>query len=290
MSEQEQYTGEEAVEDVRTLVETIESTHPAPFVRAGGRFDFYESVQSRLDECAGDGCSERELRDALSALAARVQDGHTFVVWPTPDGSIPVRLDFLDGEVRVTAVRGDVSDELVGARLLRVDDVEQETLVRRQARLEGSETPHGDTVNLALSLRNWRSMASLLDRDDSPDRATFEFERPDDHVHRETVGPTESNDDWRAPSSLDRPESGGWPTYRMLPDRDAAWLRVPSMSDYRERFESRGEDIDERRRGHARRLYETANGESAPEDFAETLDGIPSAVQVFRDLAAEMEA
>jgi len=289
MSQQEQYTGEEAVEDVRTLVETIESTHPAPFVRAGGRFAFYESLQSRLNECAGEGCSERELRESLSALAARVQDGHTFVVSPMADGSIPVRLDFLDGGVRVTAVRGDVSDELVGARLLRVDDVEQETLVRRQASLRGSETPHGDTANLALSLRNWRSMGALLDRDDSPDRATFEFERPDGRVHRETVGPTDSDSDWRAPSSLDRPESGGWPTYRMLPGRNAAWLRVPSMTDYREQFEYRGEDIDERRRNHARQLYETANGESAPGDFAETLDGIPSAFEVFRDLATEME-
>lgn len=265
MSDRSRLDHDEVVEDVREFVVTVESTHPAPFVRAGGRFAYYSEVQSLLDEVPADGWSERQLREALGGLAAEIRDAHTFVPWATADGEIPVRLGVVDGDVRVRAVRDENRMDLVGSTLGGVDGVDFDTLRRRQARLRGSETPHGDLLNLALSLSNWRSMAPLLDREDPPDEATFEFETPGGTRSRERLGPTAASDvEWVAPSTLERPTSGGWPTYRLLPECDAAWLRIPSMSDYREQFEYRRESLDE------------------------TLEGIPAALDVFRDLSAEM--
>jgi len=288
MSDRTSLTRDDAVEDVRAFVAAIESTHPAPFVRAGGRFEYYSRLQSRLDDLPDDGCSERRLRTALAGLAAAVRDAHTFVVWPMADGEIPVRLGVVDGDVRVRAVREGGRRELVGATLRRVEGIDRDTLRRRQQRLRGSETPHGDLVTLALSLRNWRSMAELLDRDECPDRATFEFESPDGTVYRETLTPSTTDDEWVGPSTLDRPTSAGWPTYRLLPDRDAAWLRVPSMSDYREHFEYRGDGFDDGTRDRARSLCRAYTGEPAPDDFGEALNRVPSALEVFRELAADM--
>lgn len=278
----------DVVEDVRGFVATIAATHPAPFVRAGGRFAFYRRMQSLLDDVPAEGWSRPRLRVELAELAATVRDAHTFVSFPMADGELSVRLGVLDGEVRVRAVRSDRLRELVGSRLVAVDGVDRETLLARQRRLRGSETPHGDLVNLALSLRNWRSMAPLLDRDERPGRARFEFERPDGSTRGETLEPTSGDGEWLAPSRLERPGSGSWPAYRLLPEQNAAWLRIPSMSGYRENYEYRGEDLPERTREQARSLYREYTGDAAPGAFDEVLAGLPSALAVFRDLAGEM--
>jgi hypothetical protein len=289
MADRNHLEQDEVVEDVREFVAAIESIHPAPFVRAGGRFAYYREMQALLDEVPADGWSERRLHEALGALAAEVRDAHTFLPWDTADGRLPVRLGVVDDAVRVRAVDDEGDVGLVGATLRAVDGVDFDTLRRRQGRLRGSETPHGDLLNLALSLSNWRSMAPLLDRTESPEAATFEFETPDGTVFRETLGPTATADvEWAAPSTLDRPTSGGWPTYRLLPDRDAAWLRIPSMSDHREQFEYRREDLGERDEPHAKALYRAHTGQEPPDSLDETLEGIPAALDVFRDLAAEM--
>jgi len=290
MSDRNRLERDEVVEDVREFVGTIEATHPAPFVRSGGRFSYYSEMQSLLDEVPADGWPERRLLTELSGLAAEIRDAHTFVPWPMADGEIPVRLGVVDGEIRVRAVHDADRLALVGATLRQVDGVEIGALRRRQSRLRGSETPHGDLLNLALSLCHWRSMAQLLNRNDRPEEATFAFETPDGTAYRETLGPTNTDaTEWVGQSSLDRPTSQGWPAYRMLPDRDAAWLRIPSMSDYREHFEFRRDDLDEGGREHARSLYRTHTGEDPPDDFDEVLDGVPAALEAFRDLAAEMD-
>ncbi|WP_436910620.1 S41 family peptidase [Halosimplex marinum] len=290
MSSEAELTHDEAVADVRAFVDAIEATHPAPFVRAGGRFEYYERVQSTLDALPPEGPSKRRLREELAALAAAVRDAHTFVVHPMADGSIPLRLGAVDGDIRVRAVRSDERRSLVGARLRRVAGVGVDELLDRQRRLRGSETPHGDRTNLLLSLRNWRSMATLLAADDRPARATFEFRAPDGSAVRETFEPTTDGGEWVAPSTLDRPASEEWPTYRLLPERDAAWLRVPSMDGHREAFEYRRDGLDEHSRTRARSLCRAATGEPAPEDFDDALGGVPAALDVFRDLAGEMAA
>lgn len=88
---------EELVEDVREFVSTVEATHPAPFVRAGGRFEYFRRVQSTLDDLPSDGCRKRELRPRIAALAAAIRDSHTFVAHPMADHEIPVRLRVVDG-------------------------------------------------------------------------------------------------------------------------------------------------------------------------------------------------
>ncbi|QPV62966.1 hypothetical protein I7X12_20015 [Halosimplex litoreum] len=289
MAEDADLTHEAVLADVRTFVDVLEATHPAPFVGAGGRFAYYERVQSALDDVPSDGWPERGLQETVASLAAAVRDAHMFVVWPTADGTIPLRLGVVDGEIRVRSVREGVPESLVGSRLRRVDGVPVGELIERQARLRGSETPHGDLLNLALSLRNWRAMAPLLDRAERPDEATFAFEASDGTTRREPLEPTTGDGAERvAPSTLERPDSEAWPTYQLLPERDAAWLRIPSMSDHREAFQYRQGDLDEHARASARSLCRAATGEPDPDDFDEVLDKVPAALDLFRDLADEM--
>lgn len=290
MPDQAPVPRDDVVEDVRTFVATVESTHPDPFQRAGGRFAYFRLMQSLLDDLTAEEYSERELREELAGLAAALRDAHTFVAWPLADGEIPIRLGVVDGDVRVRAVRENGRQELVGTTLKRVEGIHRDALLRRQQRLRGSETPHGDLLNLTLSLRNWRAMATLLDRTERPGRATFEFENPDGTTYHETLEPTpEDRTKWRAPSTLDRPASGGWPVYRLLSEYDVAWLRIPSMIDYRENFEYRRDSLDERNREQVRSLCRAYTGEQAPDEVEDVLGRVPSALEAFRDLAAEME-
>ena len=291
MGSEPELTREEAVADVRAFVDAVESTHPAPFVRAGGRFAYYRKVQSVVDDLAREDPSERRLRDAVAGLAAAVRDAHTFVVYPKADGTLPVRLDAIDGEIRVRGVRDEDQRDLVGSRLRSVDGIAVGELLDRQGRLRGSETPHGVPVNLALSLENWRAMAALLQVETPSDRATFEFESPEGTTIQETIGPTAGDtQEWVAPSTLDRPASEGWPTYRLLPERDAAWLRVPSMNGYREAFESIDHHggLDERTRRAVQSLCRAYTGEPAPDEVEDALERLPAALEVFRGLAEEM--
>jgi len=293
MGSEAELTHDEAVADLRAFVDAVESTHPAPFARAGGRFGYYRRAQSIIDDLPGDGCTERTLREAVAGLASNVADYHTFVVHPEADGALPVSFGIVAGAIRVRAGDED-RRELVGARLRAVDGTSVADLVDRQGRLRGSETPHGDLGNLLRSLREWRSLPLLLDREGSPDRVPFEFELPEGTTRTETLGLTADGEPRSGPSSLDRPTSGGWPTYRFLPGRDAAWLRVPSMTDYREHYElfrdvfEELDALDGASLERARSLYSAHTGEPAPDDIDEAIDGIPSALSVFRDLASEM--
>ncbi|WP_167837295.1 S41 family peptidase [Halosimplex halophilum] len=296
MSSEAELTHDEAVADVRAFVDAVESTHPAPFARAGGRFTYYRRAQSVIDDLPTDGCSERALREVVAGLASNVAEYHTFVVHPAADGTLPVSLGIVDGAIRVRAAEADGRRELVGARLGSVDGTNVADLVGRQARLRGSETPHGDLGNLLRSLRKWRSLPLLLDREDSPDRVGFEFELPDGTTRTETLGPTADGESTVGPSTLDRPTSEGWPAYRLLPDRDAAWLVIPSMTDYREHYElfrdvlDDLDALDDETLERVRSLASAHTGEPAPDDIDDAIDGIPSALAIFRELAAEMAA
>lgn len=283
------------VEDARYLAETLEDAHPDPYAGHGGRVSFHRRLEELVRAIPEGGESVAAFYPRVAELAARVRDGHTDVIAPSPDdeatGRLPLGFRVVGSELYVDEVYDDVSQNLLGGRLLSVEGVPVSELVERVARLDGADNVFQDRIHLVLALRDVSPLRYLLDEPVSTPTVTVET--PDGATVERALAPVEADDSTDPVAELDAtvelPETGGEPVYRFLDaDRSTALLVVPDMFSYREAHEflrsvgyERGEEL-------ARDAYADTVGGSPPDDYAEVVAAIPSALDVLTDLAEAM--
>jgi hypothetical protein len=152
------YSQEELIEDARQIADIIESAHPDPYIRGGGKIAFHRRLHRLLNAIPKEGMTRDEFVRLLRPFIAAVGDAHTYL-WDDysvnnyAPGGVPLRFDIVEQSLYVAGVPNGMDRDLIGARLVSVEGVPLAELVERQKRLQGSENEYNTLL--------WLSMFSL---------------------------------------------------------------------------------------------------------------------------------
>jgi hypothetical protein len=273
------FSREELIEDAREMADILESTHPDPYIRGGGKIAFHRRLHHLLNSIPEDGMRRDAFVRLLRPFIAAVGDGHTRIgydygVNERAPGGVPLRFDIVEESLYVAGVPHEEDRDLIGALLVSVEGVPLDELCERQERLKGTENRYHTLQSLASQSLWYRAfMEDLLQEWEDSSRVTVELQLPSGEI-RELV--------FDLPQRMTRlhtPESqvtlccrtpSGFGYDFLDADGKTAYLRVDNMMHYREAYE----------------IWALAGSRPSTE---ESRARTPSATETFRDLVVEMK-
>ena len=293
-------TRQQALADIRSLSEVLESAHPDPYLAGGGKVAYHRRLQRLLRGIPESGLSTLELHARLQPFIASLGDGHTSLPFDsstrndTDPGGIPLYFEVLDQRLWVAAVTSGDHLDLIGTTLDAVEAVPFAELVQRESLQRGHDNVHHALSSLAGfgALYFAESLRRLVPEWEDSEQLTVRLRRPsgtlEDHYLRPGHGVGYPL--LRRKSRVELPKGKGSFAYHFLDEaRDVAFLRIDNMTSYREMFEYSRAVGSSGWESWARRVVERLYGETAPSDLGEVIAAIPSATETFSRLFGAMQ-
>lgn len=230
-------------------------------------------------------------------LVSSVRDGHTTIRAPRVNGSPRKRLwldfDAASRRLYVSGVYAAKDRTALGARVVAVEGVAFDELVRRQQKMRGFDNDYNNLAHLIATLSDGRGIADILDRADPPDEVRVEVELPDGSM-RVVVAALSA----QGPGEVFTPDSRvqvpsanaadlGW---GFLDEKHTvAYVRIDSAMRYREAFEVwRANGFSRNLEEHLQEVAAAATDGKPPETVDARIAAIPSATDVFGELFEAM--
>ena len=278
----------ELIEDTRQMLDFIESVHPQPYLKSGGKMAFHRRYQNILNAIPETGMSREDFRALLSPLLAAVGDGHTYVY---PDGpfdfaGIPLLFYVVQQELYVAAVLEEDHRQYLGARLRAVEGVGIDELVRRTQAYYGADNVYGTLVQLAnfeLFLAKKAVLEDLVPEWQDKSVVNILLQLPDGESRNVSLQAKPRLDPYfhRPQERLALPPLNGLEfCWGFLGSRkEVAYLRVLRMTKNRETYEKRASysDVTEEVFEFHRSVY---NNEENP-SFEKALSALPSLTESY---------
>ena len=274
------YTQDQLIEDVRQLAAIIETSHPDPFLRCGGRIEFYRVVNAILNAIPEEGMSKEGFMRLLRPLVAAIGDGHTQIwsTYRTSDfypGGIPLRFCVVETSLYVTHVKRK-DERLHGARLISVEGCTLSELMAAQRTLVGLENDYEVLLRLSeQSLWYEPYLAELLPDWEDHSHITVELRLATDEIERITFElPVRSSLLLGQSSSVEIPTVNragfGWDVMDATEfEQPICYLRIDHQGAFRE-------------------FREENSAVGADPMTPAQLAAIPSATEEFRDMVVAM--
>jgi len=274
------YTQDQLIEDVRQLAAIIETSHPDPFLRCGGRIEFYRVVNAILNAIPEEGMSKEGFIRLLRPLVAAIGDGHTQIwsTYRTSDfypGGIPLRFCVVETSLYVTHVKRK-DERLHGARLISVEGCTLSELMAAQRTLVGLENDYEVLLRLSeQSLWYEPYLAELLPDWEDHSHITVELRLATDEIERITFElPVRSSLLLGQSSSVEIPTVNragfGWDVMDATEfEQPICYLRIDHQGAFRE-------------------FREENSAVGADPMTPAQLAAIPSATEEFRDMVVAM--
>jgi hypothetical protein len=292
-------TRQQALADIRTLSEVLESAHPDPYSAGGGKVAYHRRLQRLMRGVPESGLSAAELHARLQPFIASLGDGHTSLPFDastrskTDPGGIPLYFEVVDQRLWVAAVASSDQLDLIGATLEAVEAVPFAELVQRESLQRGHDNAHHALSSLAGfgALYFAESLRRLVPEWEDSEQIIVRLRRPSGHSEDLLLRPGQgvAYPLLRRESKVDLPKEAGSFAYHFLDEaREIAFLRIDNMTSYREMFEYSRALGSSGWEGWARRLFERLHGETAPSDLGEVIAAIPSATETFSGLFRAM--
>jgi hypothetical protein len=286
------------IDDARQLLDTIEQTHPDPYLAGGGRIAWHRRFHAVLSSIPAEGLSREEFLRQLQPLVASIGDSHTGILAPALGSTpldLPLRFRFVEELLVVEQVARPELEPLLGASLVAIEGVPMQKLLDRQASIRGMENRYGHLALFSLRtlatrealgqvVPEWRTPGSLQVEVRTVDGQRLAREISLDDVVPETwsVLPTRVE----MPSTVDSDVA-----YTFLDDeKSTALLVISDLMKYREAIELWFADGLAQAEDMANAAYEHFNGAPAPADRESLLAGIPSATETIAGLVRQMQA
>jgi len=273
------FSRDELIEDARQLAQLLESAHPDPYIRGGGRIAFHRRLQRLLNAIPEGGMTRDEFVRLLRPFIAAVGDAHTDIwddyrVSDNTPGGVPLRFDIVGQSLYVSGAPDKEDSDLIGALLVSVEGVGLAELCERQRQVQGTENEY-HVLQLLAHQSLWYKpfLEELLPEWEDDSRVSVELQLPGGEVQELAFDlPQRMHRLHTSESQVALPstDDSGF-LYDFLDDeREIAYLRVDHMVGYREHHEAQA----------------AAGAESSTE---ETRARIPSATETFRSLVVDME-
>jgi len=283
-------TREQAVEDVRHVVRVLEETHPDPYAAFGGKVAFKLRAQDLLGAVPVDGLTRDELYTLLVPFLGALGDGHTSLRSPAAADGRPTRhlpLAFaVAADATFVAGAAPGHEDLIGARLVAVEDLPLAEFETRASRILPAENAYGVARAATRAVASTRYLHQLLGRDLDTLRLRLQtptgadVERPIPLLAAGDADPVRPARSWPA---LGGDSAAIW--WRYLDAERVGYLRLGSVVG-REAFEdARGrEDLPRYVADYYRRYLHRA----APADIDAAVAGVPCFTQSVADLLTRM--
>ncbi|HUU47116.1 MAG TPA: S41 family peptidase [Acidobacteriota bacterium] len=291
----ETYSRDQLIRDARQLLETIELTHPDPYINGGGRIAFHQRFQEVLRAIPASGMTQAEFYHLLLPCVAAIGDSHTGIrmegAGHEAGPGLPLGFRIIETDFIVGAVPDRQHEHLLGARLQSVAGISFGELVKRQGGLRGAENNYGRLAFLTRSLISKQGLIDLIP--EWTDRASIEsaFVLPDGKVVTATFPCpyAESSEPITPTTRQEIPSTASSDVAFEFVDanKQTGVLVIRSLMRYREAFESMFADGMTEAIAYAHEAYRHFHDSDPPADSAVLLTAIPSATET---LAAMIEA
>ncbi len=290
------YSKQELTEDSRELLHYLETMHPDPYYYSGGKVEFHRKFQAVLQSIPSEGMSRDEFIRLIRPLIASISDGHTRIVSrydynPSNPGGLPCELGSVEKDLYIKSVPSEKFKELIGSRILSVEGVPVKTIMKRLYSYQGIENDYHALLILKRYLRIKPYLSDLLPEWKNKTHINIEFLCKDGEKKQITfdLEKCEGIDDPGKSTSIVLPDTDkSYFNYGFLDkEKKTAVLKVDELTDYREMFESIAAKRDISK--DLKPIYERYNSEPAPDDQTKLLEGIPSAIELFKRMAKEMK-
>jgi len=286
------------IEDIQQLATTLESSHPDPYTKGGGKIAFHRRLHRLMLSMPEEGMTKEAFQKRLLPFVAAVGDGHTrihvnYMRDEQRPGGIPLLFTIIEKTLYVSGVVDEQQRHLIGSTLIAVEDVPFEELCERVTALRGTDNEYGALTLLEGKNYLWYAsqLAELIPEWKQND-VTVQLKMPTGEVHTMTFQtPITIESPLLMPeSAIEVPSTKACEfAYSFVDDhRKVALLRVDGMGGFRENFELVGLENQFQLDG-ARYFYRRYNERVAPEDKGELLQGIPSATETFTSLVIDMK-
>ena len=276
------YPRDQLIEDVRQLAAIIETSHPDPFLRCGGRIAFYRIVDATLNAIPKEGMTKEDFVRLLRPLVAALGDAHT-QIWSTYrmsdfyPGGVPLRFGIVETSLYATWTSQE-EERLHGARLISVEGRTLPELMAAQRTLVGLENDYEVLLRLSeQSLWYEPYLKELLPDWEDHSQITVELQLPTGEFDRATFElPIRSSLLLVQTSSVETPEANsagfGWGFMDVAELEDPiCYLRIDHQGMFRE-------------------FREENSAIGADPMTPAQLAAIPSATEAFRDMVIAMAA
>jgi hypothetical protein len=273
------FSRDELIEDTRQLAHVIESAHPDPYIRGGGRIAFHRRLHRLLNAIPEEGMTKDEFVRLLRPFVAAVGDAHTdlwddYRVNDLAPGGVPLQFGIVEKSLYVAGVPGKAHEDLIGSILVSVEGVPLVELFQRQEQLQGTDNEYQVLQLLAnQSLRYRPHMQDLLPEWENTDRVTVELKLQTGDIQEVVFDLSQTMPSLLTPKSeitLPAVNRSGFVYDFMDAEKRVAYLRVEHMMYYREAYE----------------MWAVSGYRASTEETRAT---IPSATETFRSLVMDMK-
>ncbi len=287
------------VDDVRQMASILETTHPDPYLPGGGKIAFHRRMQKIIRTIPQDGMTQLEFYRHLCPFMAAAGDGHTSFWLPfnldnQSPGGIPLYFQAVEDELYVASVIDLKDKHLIGSKLLSVENLSIDELLKRQAQIKGFDNEFQLMRYLGYDGSLWHKKllehlipewkgetihVGLLNPQGFETKLDLE---PNNRGQDNLIMPTTSV---KLPST----EKSNYVYRFMDEEKKTILLLIENMYTYRETFEMEMALQGSLRRGLANQLYRKFNDAPPPLSKKELVAGIPSATELFRELVEVMK-
>lgn len=287
------------IQDIRQLSNILETSHPDPYIKGGGKIAYNERLQKLMLSIPDSGMATSEFQKILLPFVASVGDGHTriLVSYKKDDsqpGGIPLIFNTIEKSLYVAGVVNPNEEYLIGALLLSVENVPFQDIYSRVTKLRGVDNEYGGLTLLEGKNYLWykEQLQDLIPEWKNYDSITVKLRLPDGNVKELSLNTNVqiNNPIIYAKSKVITPSTKKCEfEYDFLnKQKKTAILKIDGMGGFRENFELVGLESEFQLNG-ARYFYKRYNGTEAPEDKAAIIQGIPSATEKFKSMVEEMK-
>jgi hypothetical protein len=287
---------QELVADARQMRNLLESIHPQPYLKGGGKMNFHRRFQGILQTIPAGGMTRENFRGLLSPLVASVGDGHTYVY---ADGSfdfagIPLVFYVVEQELYVSAVFKADHRQYLGARLRAVEGVGMTELLLRTRAYYGADSIYGTLAQLA-NFENFLAKKAVLEdllpewQDKTVVRVSLLMPNGETKMVSLAAGPLSEPQVFRPDPGIDLPSRDGLEFgWGFLDDqRKTAYIRVLRMERNRETFEKRSNWSDVSK--EVQEFYHSLNGDEVELPYEQALATLPSLTETYTYLFGQMK-
>ena len=301
------------IEDIRQLTNIIETAHPDPYFKGGGRVAYHRRLQKLIRSIPPEGMHINEFRYHLMPFLASIQDGHTSLLSDQTSqenvdpGGIPLIFGAIEEKLYVRSVVYAEHKKLIGCLLVSVEDISVDELIQRVKEYFGCENQYqalGKLGNnpallfyretLKMLIPKWQNSLPELE-------IRVELKHPSGEIQTHVFDTSVSN--LLAEIKSEHPNhlppltdtQNPYFFFQFLDGIDhhqekIAVLRIANMITFREVYEyfrSNGMEIYE---SWGRRVFQRFYpNETVPDDYDKVISGIPTASSVFCDLFKAMK-
>jgi hypothetical protein len=302
------------IEDIRQLTQIIETAHPDPYFKGGGRIAYHRRLQQLIRSLPMEGMTAKAFSFHLMPFLASIKDGHTAAQEAstlTDDdhpGGIPLIFRAIEGKLCVQAVVHAAHRDWIGSLLVSVEGVGFEELLERVEHIFGCENPYqalGKLGNKPALLFYRKTLELLIPEWQiaySRSEITVELKHPDGSVQSHFLDTAASDGAATIRSEhpdhlppLSHPDNRHF-FFQFVDGNgrspgDIAVLRIANMTTFREMYEYFDAGGMQRFEAWGRNVYRHFHPDAeVPVEYKEVIAGIPAASSVFCELVKAMKA